>query len=387
MSGFECLPLADLVLDDRRRGNQDGDEVWNLNLDQIEPDSGRILEKVRVPPNKLGPSTNPFTAGTVLYSKLRPYLNKVVVADEDGVATTELVPLRCNPEKVLPSYLAYFLRSAEFLNFANTVVAGAKMPRMVMSEFWRYPVPTPPLSEQRRIAAILDKADALRAKRREALAQLDHLAQSIFLETFGDPTPTRTPFTTYNLSDVCTKISDGTHHSPPIQKDGVPYITAKHLKRDGLDFFADPWYVSQTEHEHIFARCDPKPGDVLYIKDGATTGIAAVNKYDFPFSMLSSLALIRPNLEKLLPAYLCEWLNQSQVKTEILGAMSGAAIRRLTLSKIKAIRVPVPPLALQREFADRLDSVQNLRATRVNSISVAEKFFATLQFRAFNGEL
>mgnify|MGYP002335869050 CR=1 FL=1 len=103
MSGFECLPLADLVLDDKMRGNQDDDEVWNLNLDQIEPDSGRILEKIRVPPNKLGPSTYPFTAGTVLYSKLRPYLNKVVVADEAGVATTELVPLRCNPEKVLPS--------------------------------------------------------------------------------------------------------------------------------------------------------------------------------------------------------------------------------------------------------------------------------------------
>ena len=187
MSGFECLPLADLVLDDKMRGNQDDDEVWNLNLDQIEPDSGRILEKIRVPPNKLGPSTYPFTAGTVLYSKLRPYLNKVVVADEAGVATTELVPLRCNPEKVLPSYLAYFLRSSEFLNFANTVVAGAKMPRMVMSEFWRYPVPTPPVSEQRRIAAILDKADALRTKRREALAQLDRLAQSIFVEMFGDP--------------------------------------------------------------------------------------------------------------------------------------------------------------------------------------------------------
>jgi len=162
-------------------------DVWNLNLDQVESHSGRILEKVYVKPEKLGPSTYAFEPKTVLYSKLRPYLNKVVVADEAGFATTELVPIRCNPDEVLPEYLAFFLRSQEFLSFATATVAGAKMPRMVMSDFWDYQVPLPPLPEQRRIAAILDQADALRAKRREALAQLDSLTQSIFIEMFGDP--------------------------------------------------------------------------------------------------------------------------------------------------------------------------------------------------------
>jgi type I restriction enzyme S subunit len=164
-----------------------GEQVWNLNLDQIESHGGRVLEKVYVSKESLGPSTYAFEPRTVLYSKLRPYLNKVVVADEAGYATTELVPLRCKPNEVHPEYLAYFLRSSNFLKFANMVVAGAKMPRMVMTEFWDFLVPIPPLPEQRRIAAILDQADALRAKRREALAQLDSLTQSIFIEMFGDP--------------------------------------------------------------------------------------------------------------------------------------------------------------------------------------------------------
>ena len=160
---------------------------WLLNLDQVESGTGRVLQKVRVADSELGNSTHAFDPGTVLYSKLRPYLNKVIVADEAGYATTELVPIRCRPDRADAQYLAHYLRSPRFLAFASATVSGVKMPRMVMSEFWAAEIPLPPLPEQRRIAAILDQADALRAKRREALAQLDSLTQSIFIEMFGDP--------------------------------------------------------------------------------------------------------------------------------------------------------------------------------------------------------
>ena len=181
-----AAPLGSLIdRGHKPREPASDDEVWHLNLDQIEPHTGRVLSKRMVSVRELGPSTYTFDRGTVLYSKLRPYLNKVVVADADGVATTELVPLRCDASRLSAQYLVYFLRGPDFLRFATNVVAGAKMPRMVMSEFWGFPVPLPPLPEQRRIAAILDQADALRAKRREALVQLDSLTQSIFVEMFG----------------------------------------------------------------------------------------------------------------------------------------------------------------------------------------------------------
>jgi type I restriction enzyme S subunit len=137
-------------------------DVWCLNLDQIESHSGKVLSKLKIKARDVGPSTYAFEKGTVLYCKLRPYLNKVVVADAVGMATTELVPLRCDPSKVLPEFLAHFLRSPVFLAFATNVVAGAKMPRMVMGEFWAYLVPLPSMEEQRRIAAILDQAETLR---------------------------------------------------------------------------------------------------------------------------------------------------------------------------------------------------------------------------------
>ena len=108
----------------RPREPRDDEEVWNLNLDQIEPHSGRVLARRMVSASELGPSTFAFDRGTVLYSKLRPYLNKVVVADDAGVATTELVPLRCDASRLDAHYLAHFLRGPEFLRFATNVVAS-----------------------------------------------------------------------------------------------------------------------------------------------------------------------------------------------------------------------------------------------------------------------
>jgi len=126
---------------------------------------------------------------------------------------------------------------------------------------------------------------------------------------------------------------------------------------------------------------------VLYIKDGATTGIAAVNRYAYEFSMLSSLALLRPNVSRLDATYLCSWLNNPLVKREILGDMAGAAIRRLTLAKIKAVRIPLPPLSLQSKYARRVAAVEKLNAAHRASLSELDALFAVLQHRDFQGEL
>jgi type I restriction enzyme S subunit len=248
-------------------------------------------------------------------------------------------------------------------------------------------IPLPPLAEQKRIAAILDAADALRAKRHESLAELDNLLQSTFLHMFGDPLTNPMGWEIKNLSEVCSKITDGTHHSPPVCDSGIPYITAKHLKKDGLKFFASPWFISPKHHAEIFARCDPRPGDVLYIKDGATTGIAAVNRYDFEFSMLSSLALLRPSVSFIYGEYLCAYLNNDRNKTHLIENMGGAAIKRFTLAKIKKFRVPVPPLPLQHHFAITVQSIEQQKARMQAHLAELDALFASLQARAFNGKL
>ena len=246
---------------------------------------------------ELGPSTYAFDRGTVLYSKLRPYLNKVVVADDDGVATTELVPIRCDESRLNPHYLAHFLRGPAFLRFATNVVAGAKMPRMVMSEFWKFPVPLPPLPEQHRIAAILDQADALRAKRREALAQLDSLTQSIFIEMFGDPESGRSSVPVTTLGKVCLRITDGTHQSPKWESSGIPFIFISNIVQSQINFDTNK-YISEATYNELMRRCPIEVGDVLYTTVGSYGNVAVVSSSK-KFAFQRHIAHIKPDRTKL----------------------------------------------------------------------------------------
>ncbi len=312
-----------------------------------------------------------------------------------GVVPHDAPKMNCNQavaivrptQEIERNYLRHWLESQDARSqMLGSTVTGT-ISNLSLSQLGELRVPLPPLEEQRHIAAILDQAETLRTYRRTALALLDSLTQSLFLDMFGDPLIENPDKPFHALGSVCEKISDGTHHSPGIQPNGVPYITAKHLKVYGLDFHADPWYVSEVDHQMIYSRCDPKPNDVLYIKDGATTGLAAINNYEFEFSMLSSLALLRPNKEFITACYLCHWLNNDEVRKKLIGEMAGAAIRRLTLSKIKAFRLPIPPLPLQQTFATRIAAIEALKTTHRRALAALDALFAALQQRAFTGAL
>lgn len=130
--------------------NQQDGKVWLLNLDKVEAESGKVLQKEYVPKHAIGASTVTFSADSVLYSKLRPYLNKVVEPDTSGYATSELIPLSPDTQCLHKTYLAALLRSRPFVSFISSRVAGAKMPRVQMKDFWNFPIPLPPLATQLR---------------------------------------------------------------------------------------------------------------------------------------------------------------------------------------------------------------------------------------------
>lgn len=135
-----------------------GGKFWLLNLDMVEAQTGRILEKVLFKPSEIGNSTTKFNEDSILYSKLRPYLNKVVIPDESGYCSNELVPLLPKKEVLERIFLSYLLRSNSFVDYISARVAGAKMPRVTMSDFREFDVILPPLELQqffsRRIIAI-----------------------------------------------------------------------------------------------------------------------------------------------------------------------------------------------------------------------------------------
>ena len=132
---------------------------WLLNLDMIESNTGRVIEKVRVPLKDIGSSTYAFSTENVLFSKLRPYLNKVIVPDGNGYATTELIPLMPDREKLNIDFFTSLLRGDEFLSFIETQVSGTKMPRVQMNVFWNFDVILPPIELQEQFAEFVRQSD------------------------------------------------------------------------------------------------------------------------------------------------------------------------------------------------------------------------------------
>jgi type I restriction enzyme S subunit len=335
-----------------------------------------------------------FEKGDVLLAKITPCfengkcLRPNQIVNDVGFGSTEFHVLRVNESILDSSYLFYMVWSDLFRFLGECSMSGAAGQKRISTDFIKkFEIPLPPLAEQKRIAAILDKADAIRSKRKQAIQLADDYLRSVFLDMFGDPVTNPKGWEVQSLSSLCKKITDGTHHSPPITECGVPYVTAKHLKKTGLEFHKNPWYISEESHQAIYSRCNPELNDVLYIKDGATTGLAAINDYDFEFSMLSSLALLKPDYDKITSEFLCMFLNHPRTKLVLTANMAGAAITRLTLAKIKDVKVPLPDLATQKKFSETYISVRNFLEKVASSSDLANQEFNSLSQKAFAGEL
>jgi type I restriction enzyme, S subunit len=356
-------------------------------------EEGRIIDYQVKQFDEVKKGYTSFVENDILLAKITPCMEngKRAIATNlkngIGFGSTEFHVIRPK-ESVIPKYLFYFISQDRFRKLAEQNMTGSAGQKRVPATFLKsISLYIPPLDIQRKIIYILDKAQELIDKRKSQIEALDQLAQSVFLEMFGDPIKNVNQYKKEKLANLCIKITDGTHHSPPIVKEGIPYITAKHLDKRGLDFFKDPTYVSLEDHQKIYERCNPEKGDVLYIKDGATTGIAAINHYDFEFSMLSSLALIKVDFNKLNNYYLTHFLNNERVFRKITSGMNGGAIKRLTLKKINNIEVVVPPIELQNQFAEIIKKIEIQKELLQKSLEELENNFNSLMQRAFKGEL
>lgn len=215
----------------------------------------------------------------------------------------------------------------------------------------------PPISQQIKTVKVLDEVESIIHNRQNQLQKLDELVKARFVELFGDPISNPMNWNKRTLKEVCTKLNDGTHFSPESFSMGdYKYITAKNIKASGFDF-SNITYVPEAVHRPIFERCNPEQGDVLYIKDGATTGIAIVNTLKEEFTLLSSVALLKQNRNVINGYFLAALLNNADMYSDIRNNMGGAAITRLTIAKLNAVKVIVPPLDLQNRFAAFVEQV------------------------------
>ena len=191
--------------------------------------------------------------------------------------------------------------------------------------------------------------------------------------------------------EVCEKIFDGTHFSPPSFPSGkYKYITAKNLKEGRLDL-SNLTYLDEPAHREIYARCDVRPRDVLYIKDGATTGVAAVNTLDEEFSILSSVGVFRYLVSVVLPEYAMYFLNARVNRHRMLKEIAGVAITRLTLVKLNRAEIAIPSLQEQSQIVqileEKLSEADQLDQTLATALQQADALRQSILKKAFCGQL
>ena len=175
--GWSTMALKQVAPEEPSRERQTG-TVWILNLDMIESHTGKIIDKVYDEDTNLL-SVAPFDEGNVLYSKLRPYLNKVVIPKGKGYATTELVPLRPNQEYLNLTFFSHLLRGDAFVTYANTISSGTKMPRMPLNDLRNFQCILPPMEEQLKFEKVAEQADKSEFELRKSIEAIDQVIKSL----------------------------------------------------------------------------------------------------------------------------------------------------------------------------------------------------------------
>ncbi len=320
--------------------------------------------------------------------------------------------LRLCPKKMTDSkWLWYFIVQD---GFRKTLSSRAKpainQASLTTNQIREMSIVTPPLPEQQAIAAFLDREtgriDTLIAKKERLLELLAEQRTALISRavTKGlDASVKLKPSGVEWLGDVpehwevkkivflLNRLQDGTHFSPDSDFTGeYLYITAKNIKENGFNL-SEITFVTKEAHKEIYRRCPVKKGDVLYIKDGATAGIAMVNTLEEEFSMLSSVAMLRPRNTDLDSVFLKYHLNTEGFKNFVLNSLVGGAMTRFTLEIISKFRLITPPLPEQQAIASFLDretaKIDALSAKVTTAIERLKEYRTALISSAVTGKI
>lgn len=334
-----------------------------------------------------------FSDGDVLLAKITPCFENGKIAQvrlkhRCGFGSTEFHVLRPHVGKLDGRYLVHFLRRDEIrIDGARKMTGSAGQRRVPKHYLESLPIYLPPLSEQRRIAAILDQADALRAKRREALAQLDSLTQSIFIEMFGDPQKYIDSGNTEELANVVAPgriVTYGIVQAGPEVEGGVPYIRTGDIK-NGVILEHQLARTSQ-EIAESYSRSAITTGDIV-MSIRATVGTTALTPSTLDGANLTQgTARISPG-PRTRSLYLLNYLRSNPVQRWIQSHVKGATFREITLGKLRQLPVFIPSLELQDSFVEKVKCAEQLTFRASESLDELNNLFAALQHRAFQGEL
>lgn len=387
---FPSARLKDVAPAAQAERAADNREVWHLNLEAVESDTGRILKRDTCRAGDLKPSKVWFNESNVLYSKLRPYLNKVVVPEGTGAATSELIPLQPDPFRLDREFLAYYLRGPKFVDFTSRITQGANLPRVSMKEFWTHEIPIPPLEEQRRIVGriqdCLSRVEEMERLQAEVAADAEAAEKSFLREleksVLEDAIPVGTVLEqTRNGRSPEAKRKN--HNCSVLTLTAVQKVTVDHSYHKGIEL---------DDQEQAKFRISK--GDV-YISRANTLELVGLSSFvsgevgeviTFPDLLIQ----LTPDQTKIRPEYLALCLrfpnSRKQIQDRAIG--SSRSMVKISGARLKEVKVPLPPLEQQKSifekylrFSERTAELKDFASTDFANLRNA------ILRQAFAGEL
>lgn len=350
--------------------------------------SGKYIERTKEKIRREGLSkTRLVKPGDFLLTNSMSFGRPYIMATEGCIHDGWLVLNPRVPELVHPDYF-YYLLSSDTMYGQFAARAGGSTVKNLNSEIVAsVEVRLPPLDEQRRIAAILDKADALRRKRKRALELLDGLTQSIFLEMFGDPVSNPIGWPTPSVAEVCKRVTVGIVVKPAsyYQLSGIPALRSLNIRENDFDL-SDLVYVNSTDNDGALAKSKIYKNDVVIVRTGQP-GKAAVVSEKLHGANAIDILITSTKADVLDPQYFCDLLNSRAGKAIVLANKRGQIQQHLNAGSLKAAKFPVPPIHIQHEYVCRSQVLRNTRAITRLAIKDLDALFPSLQHRAFSGQL
>jgi type I restriction enzyme, S subunit len=375
-------------------------EAWVLELEDIEKDTSKLLQRLSFTQRQSKSTKNKFILGDVLYGKLRPYLNKVLIADCDGYCSTEILPLKSN-QAIDGRFLFYWLKHPEFLDYVESVSHGINMPRLGTEAGLQAPLVLAPLNEQKRIAdkldALLARVDACRERLDRVPLILKRFRQAVLAAaTSGQLTEDWhrgaeiKQWEMTSLIKICRSITDGDHQAPPKVGTGIPFITISAISDGRLRVDSATRFVPQTYFDALKIDKKPEPGDVLFSVTGSVA-IPVLVDVDVPFIFQRHIAILKPNVSRIESKFLLYSLGTEDIKQQAMAVATGTAQLTIPLTGLRAFQIMLPTLEEQYEIVRRVETLfayaDRLETRYKNARAQVEQLTPMLLAKAFRGEL
>ncbi|WP_205403049.1 MULTISPECIES: restriction endonuclease subunit S [unclassified Shewanella] len=329
-------------------------------------------------------------ANDVLVSTVRPNLNGVALVSESfcgATASTGYCVLRANVQKLDSRFLFYWVQTQSFISDMVKKATGANYPAVSDKIIMDSEIPLPPLAEQKRIAAILDKADAIRRKRQQAIQLADDFLRAVFLEMFGDPVTNPKGFPVGTIRDLVESASYGTSAKASVTEGAFPILRMGNITFYGEIDLSDLKFIDLSEKEQ--PKYLASKGDLLFNRTNSKELVGKTAVYDRGEPVAIAGYLVRVRANKLGNThYISGYLNSQHGKATLQGmCKSIVGMANINAQEMQDISIMLPPIELQDKYKEIVLSVRD--KTKVLEFSKEQQvaLFNSLSQKAFSGQL